>query len=68
MKTDFHFGKNLTASDSNYLLLDNESGLLQAPVISCHEFLVVFMHFCPGTMTPHVELINSDLQHELDRR
>ena len=27
-----------------------------------------FMHFCPGTMTTHAELINSDLQRGLDRR
>ena len=28
----------------------------------------LFMHFCPGTMTTHAELINSDLQRGLDRR
>ena len=27
-----------------------------------------FMHFCPGTMTPHSETINSDLQRGLHRR
>ena len=27
-----------------------------------------FMHFCPGTITTHAELINSDLQRGLDRR
>ena len=26
------------------------------------------MHFCPGTMTTHLESINSDLQRGLDRR
>ena len=31
-------------------------------------FLIFFMHFCPGTMTTHVESINSDLQLGLDRR
>ena len=29
---------------------------------------VLFMHFCPGTITTHAESINSDLQRGLDRR
>ena len=29
---------------------------------------ILFMHFCPGTMTTHAEPINSDLQRGLDRR
>ena len=35
------------------------------PVRRWHFF---YMHFCPGTMTTHVESINSDLQRGLDRR
>ena len=31
-------------------------------------FLLLFMHFCPGTITTHAESINSDLQRGLDRR
>ena len=31
-------------------------------------FFNFFMHFCPRTMTTQAELINSDLQHGLDRR
>ena len=31
-------------------------------------FFILFMHFCPGTITTHAESINSDLQRGLDRR
>ena len=37
---------------------------------SCIDIILflLFMHFCPGTMTTHAESINSDLQRGLEKR
>ena len=50
----------------------NESSFLFIPKIIAKDItpieLILFMHFCPGTMATHAESINSDLLRELDKR
>ena len=67
--------RKILSGDSQYILdggallhrIPWHTGKSYLEIANEYVFILLFMHFCPGTMTTHAESINSDLQRGLDR-